>query len=98
MSVIFKTIEKSCYLRGASSNVTWWPSFCKLYFDGGLAAAGAFAYITSVTVTRTPRFVIGARDDYGVLFNGTLAELRVWDAAMSDEEVMAMYRVDARIN
>ena len=72
VAVIFKTIEKSCYLRGASSNVqgwihvvvTWCPSFCKLYFDGGLAAAQAFAYITPVTVTRTPRFVIGARDDY----------------------------------
>ena len=55
-----------------------------------MATERAFASITPVTVTRTPRFVIGTRDDYRVLFNGTLDELRVWDAVMSDEGVMAM--------
>ena len=106
VAVQFKTSDKRCFLLGTPSNVqgwihvvvTWCPRFAKLYFDGGLAAKRAFASITPVTVTRTPRFVIGARDDYGVLFNGTLDELRVWDAEMSDEEVMAMYRVDAGIN
>ena len=106
VAVAFKTVDRSCFLRSTPSNVqgwihvvvTWCPSFCKLFFDGGLAAKRAFASITPVTVTRTPRFVIGARDDYRVLFNGTLDELRVWDSVMSDEEVMAMYRVDATSN
>ena len=78
--------------------VSWCPSFVKIYFDSGLVAKRDFSSITTVLVTRTPGFVIGVSDDYRVFFNGTLDEIRVWDAVMSDEGVMAIYRVDAGLN
>ena len=106
VAVSFQTFDKKCFLRKTPSTeqgwvhivVSWCPSFVKIYFDGGLAGKRDFASITPVLVTRAPRFVIGSSDDYRVFFNGTLDELRVWDAVMSDEEVMAMYRVDAGLN
>ena len=106
VAVSFQTFDKKCFLKKTPSTeqgwvyivVSWCPSFVKMYFDGGLVAKRDFSSITTVLVTRTPGFVIGVSDDYRVFFNGTLDELHVWDAVMSDEGVMAIYTVDAGLN
>ena len=77
--------------------VTWRPCYgAKLYIDGELASTHIIPPLKALDpVTDCPRFVLGARFNYENLFEMTLDELRVWDTTMSDEEVLALYTVDA---
>ena len=45
-----------------------------------------------------PRFVLGAMNEYDNMYKMSLDEFRVWDTVMSDEEVLALYTVDAGRN
>ena len=77
--------------------VTWRSCYgAKLYIDGELASTHTIPPLKALDpVTDSPRFVLGARFTYENLFEITLDELRVWDTTMSDEEVLALYTVDA---
>ena len=76
--------------------VTWRQCYdAKLYTDGELVATHTGSVLNLPAGPLVPSFVLGASYDNQAKFNGTLDELRVWDTIMSDDEVQAMYTVDA---
>ena len=76
--------------------VTWQQCYgTKLYFDGGLVDTYTHQYIKAGPEHISSGFHLGADYRYGVKFKGKLDELRIWDTVMSDDEVTALYTVDA---
>ena len=79
--------------------VAWRPCYgAKLYVDGKLVNADTTPIEKSDPVTGAPRFVLGADSSNKVANGMTIDELRIWDAVMSDEEVFALFTVDAGPN
>ena len=77
--------------------VTWQLcSGAKLYIDGQLVVAATPS--DKNPSTGMPRFVLGAMNEYDNMYKMSLDEFRVWDTVMSDEEVLALYTVDAGRN
>ena len=71
-------------------------SGAKLYIDGQLVDASPSS--DGTPSNGNPRFVLGAANKYINMYTMALDEFRVWDAMMNDEEVLALYTVDAAIN
>ena len=96
--LVYKWIQ----LRWVHVVATWQPCYgIKLYIDGKLedAHANANAYTWQTDVVGNSRFVLGTSDEYFPRgFTGKLDELRIWDKVMSDEDVSALYNVDAGWN
>ena len=99
--------SKKWYLHGGATTVQGWLhvvvtwqlwSGAKLYINGEMVNAVTCPSNKTVPVIQETRFVLGASYRYTNYFEGGLDELRVWDAVMSDEEVMALYTVDAGLN
>ena len=77
--------------------VTWQLcSGAQLYIDGQLVDASPSS--DSTPSNGKPRLVLGATNKYKNIYKMALDEFRVWDTVMSDEEVLALYTVDAVIN
>ena len=101
--VIFRSVNSKWQLRQETSTnhgwihivVTWCSNYAKLYFNGGRVTTKSSGITDRVPDTRTPHFVIGADYRHRDGYRGTLDELRVWDAVMSDEDVLELYREDA---
>ena len=70
----------------------------KLYIDGQLGVQTKYTSNAFIPSPDIQRFVMGADTKYGHKFKMKLDELRVWDAVMSDEEVLALYNIDAGRN
>ena len=108
VAVIFRAVNKAGFMRSAIPThqgwfhvvVSWIPCHIKLYFDGGLVDSRTFpsSSIPSTPVTDAQRVVIGATCKYRMPFNGSLDELRVWDAVLDDGEALALYRRDSGLN
>ena len=77
--------------------VVAWQPCCgvKLYIDGELVAIDNLPSNPNIPPYDKPRFVLGALNTYAYIHKMALDELRVWDTVMSDEEVLALYMVDA---
>ena len=106
--VLFRGDSKEWHLEGglileqvwAHVVVTWQLySGAKLYIDGELVAAVTCPTNHPGPSTEETCFILaagGCQHTHG--FKGSLDELRVWDTVMSDEEVLALYTVDAGLN
>ena len=83
--------------------VTWRPCYgLKLYMNGTRVDDGHSPSDGVIPTQAKTYFVSGAEFCHGCpytdMYEMTLDELHVWDAEMSDEEVLAMYTVDAGLN
>ena len=83
--------------------LTWQPCHgVKMYIDGRLVVIDTSSAMPTRPNADMPRFVVGSNNKYfkmdARMYKMTLDELCVWDAVMNDEEVMALYTVDARLN
>ena len=76
--------------------LTWQSRYgVKLYIDGGLAVRDTSPSNPTMPFFNMPRFVLGTSNKYQSMYEMTLGELRVWDTVMHDEDVSALYTVDA---
>ena len=79
--------------------VTWQSrSGIKVYLDGELAATTKSPSSMIFPFKYKPRFVLGAFSSYYFKHNMSLDKLRVWDTTMDDQEVLALYTMDAGLN
>ena len=79
--------------------ITWQPYYgAKLYVNGELTVTDTSPSNPRTIRYNMPRCVLGATNKYTHMSKMALDELRVWDTVMSDEEVLALYTVDARLN
>ena len=79
--------------------VTWRACYgATLYINGEMRDNFTTTGNHSNEKTSPPCFVLGASCNYGVMFQGKLDELRVWDAVMSDEHILELYNEDAGLN
>ena len=81
--------------------ISWQPCYgAKLYINGKLeyTLANADTYIESEGSVDYSRFLLGKSEYFKRRFQWKLDELRIWDTAMSDEDVLALYNVDVGLN
>ena len=77
--------------------ITWQLSCgAKLYINGQLVHASTTS--DKSPSNGIPRFVLGANNKCQNWYKAALDEFRFWDTVMSDEEVLALYTVDAGLN
>ena len=73
-----------------------------MYIDGRVTDIDTSSAMSTRPDADMPRFVLGTNNKHvkkdADMYKMTLDELRVWDAVMSDEEVMPLYTVDSRLN
>jgi hypothetical protein len=67
---------------------TWDGSYVRLYKDGELDAS--FAYSGTLTANSNP-VEIGRRSDIGWYFNGQIDEVKIWNYALTPEEIKREY-------
>ena len=105
--IFFRGNNKKWFIRGRPTTEQGWVhvvvawqlcSGVKLYIDGQMVGADATEKNKVEPVIQETRFVLGATYNYRSKFEGALDELRVWDTVMSDEEVLALYTLDAGLN
>ena len=79
--------------------VTWQScDGVKLYIDGELSVMNNSPSDPKAPIHDKPRFVLGASNTHKTMYKMMMDELRVWDTVMNDEEVLALYTADARLN
>ena len=107
LSIGFKTTSQKWQVADTPKQgwnhvvVTWQQCYgTKLYIDGELKNTNMYSHriVISGPASDTSRFVLGADSKHGVMFGGKLDELRIWDTVMSDEDVSALYTVDAGLD
>ena len=79
--------------------VTWRLCYgAKLYIDGKLVSADTHPSNQAGPLTEETCFVLAGGCRYTRWFEGALDEFHVWDTVMNDEEVMALYTVNAGLS
>ena len=80
--------------------VTWRPQYgAALYVYGELTATDDTAQPYTVDpLIDEPRFIVGVNSLYNIKLEMALDELRVWDAVINDEDVLALYNGDSGVD